>query len=95
MSLQEDIAQQIWQEFAVATGRALPAGLADRLAQVAVECMTPETRTLTDGWVQPMFEWSRQQAIRAHEMAGLPVPHIPPPEIREQQRFVTEWEDIS
>lgn len=84
MSLQENIAQAIWQEYAVATGKALPAGLADRLAQVSVNCMKPETRTLTNGWIQPLYGF-------AERMAGLPVPT---PEIREQQRWTTEWEDI-
>lgn len=85
-SLQEDLAQVLWQEYVVNTGRALPEGLADKLAQAAVtHCMTAETRTLTNGWVQPLY-------AAPYIAAGLPVPK---PEIREQQRWVTGWEDIA
>lgn len=59
-----------------------------------VPMLRRETRTLTNGWVQPMWEWSRQQTIRAHEMYGLPAPEIPDPEIRHQERYLIDWQDV-
>ncbi len=58
-----------------------------------VPMLRQETRTTHDGWVQPMFEWSRLQTIRAHEMYGLPAPDLPEPVIRNQARYVTDWAD--
>jgi hypothetical protein len=36
----DDIAQQIWQEYAAETGRALPPGLAEKLARAALTTTT-------------------------------------------------------
>lgn len=96
MTLQDDIMQSVWQTFAVETGRALPEGLANKLAAAAMGCMKPETRTLTNGWVQPMHAaFARLQAQQWAAMTGQPYVDPPVPEIREQQRWVTEWEDIT
>jgi len=43
MSDREDVAQMIWQTYAVETGSALPPGLADKLADAAIEAMSDNT----------------------------------------------------
>ena len=40
--LTERVAQQLWQCYAVETGRSLPEGLADKLAETAVNAVLDE-----------------------------------------------------
>ena len=54
--------------------------------------MVRETRTLTNGWIQPMFEFMRNQENRMRaelKMALL----TDEPEIRHQERWVSDWQD--
>lgn len=56
-------------------------GMVREIPGVAI--LKQETRTLTNGWVQPLYGFHER-------LFGLPVPE---PVIQEQQRWVTEWAD--
>lgn len=87
------MSQQLRMVYQAETGRPLFAGLAEKMAQAAVTDLhvEEEHRTLTDGWIQPMWAFMRDRENRLRVDVGLPV--LPDPIIREQSRWVTEWED--
>lgn len=98
MTLTEDLAQQLWQTFVATCGRSMPEGMADALAQAAIEALglTEETRTLTNGWIQPMYRAMEEQHARDLSIiTGQPYVEPPPPKIEDQRRFVTPWEPVT
>lgn len=87
VTIQERIAEVLRREIrtglGIENGEYFPSELFDKAAAaVAAElALTEETRTLTDGWVQP----TRNAAYYAQGLT-------PPPAVIEQQhRWVSEW----
>jgi hypothetical protein len=63
----DKMAQAIWEMYAADTGRALPAGSADRLARAAVAAMVwhPEERTITT--MEQLDALPRGSLVRAND----------------------------
>lgn len=57
-----------------------------------VAMLTREERTLTEGYVNPMWHFMRNQENRARVEFGLP-PLTYEPKIQQQERWVTDWQD--